>query len=77
MRLRRFCSHMKDAEIAKLNRAAQSGRHGTVFQSHTEVYRNDPAYQAQQKAKTPPTPEWLVYTSGEVARLDGEAGSQY
>ena len=76
VQLRRFCSHMKDTEIAKLIKSAQTPRCGS-WTSHTARYRGDPTYRAQMRDRTPSVPEWLVYSSGEVARLDGRPGSEY
>ena len=76
VQLRRFCSHMKDTEIAKLTKAAQSARNGS-WSSHTARYRGDPTYRTQMRDRTPAVPEWLVYSGGEVARLDGRPGTEY
>ena len=76
VQLRQFCSHMTDSAIAKLIKAAQSSRNGS-WPSHTARYRGDPAYQTQMRDRAPPTPEWLVYSGGEVARLDGLPGTEY
>ena len=76
VRLRRFCSTMTDSAIARLIKAAQSERCGS-WRSHTDRYRNDSTYRAHMTAQVPPIPEWLVFSSGEVARLDGQPASEY
>ena len=76
VRLRRLCSHMKDSEMAKLNRSAQKEKHGEGgYRSHTDRYRQDPTYRLRMQSILPtPTPEWLVFRSGEVFRVDGGPG---
>ena len=77
VRLRRFCSHLTDTQIAKLDKQAKSDRCGN-WDSHTARYRGDPAYRADMLSRLPiPYPEWLVYSHGEVARLDGARGTQF
>ena len=78
VRLRVFCAHMSDSDMAKLNRAAQKAKHGTGgYRSHTERYRLDDQYRARMEGLTPPTPEFLVFRSGEAARVEGADGSEF
>ena len=61
---------MSDNKIRKLTNKAQKAG----YLSHTDRWRKDSTYRKNCESHTPPTPEFLIFLSGEIARADGTEG---
>jgi hypothetical protein len=62
---------IKDGFIRKREAGA---RPNEEYKSHTDRYRQDHAYRAQCQKHG--VPEWLVNSSGEIVRIDGQRGDE-
>jgi hypothetical protein len=68
------CAHATDSMIWGWEKSAKK----KGYKSHTHLWRSDGLYRATCAAKLPhPTPEWLVYSDGHTARLDGGPGDEF